>query len=563
MLMNFQRQKCQTANGYQILVDVPPTRANQSGDTVEHMDISSMELSESFVNVPSAGMCSNNERYKWNMGVNRELADYHMPGALAGQTANYSHIQSNNQQTCVYSEQRILYGEAHLQSQSTSRRSTSMEQNMRGTWSSEHVNTPPYFPGTQKSATVNYFLPVIEQKSELIRLFRSSICAATEMMDLQISYLEQSRLLETAREMALFLTPPSPAIIRSVNIYFDQLHTHVIISTKSRLNVLNTTAEKKRVLHQNLPHSMYQGSFVTLPTFHNSYYKSPAEYSHASTFTNITKNNTSIQIDTNSEWSTGNEAAQLQPCLQQESTMLNISSDSGIVPDSPSHFFQWIPNNQGVINSAPPAMPYCTEHVMSSNDTGQSPDVPGYPLEFRGCPVWSINPYQFGVVQGCDIRLMQTYRAQHSVSTQAFLTAYPYNNNQQQYLTAEHYVKKENIETVPNANIDFSGKSMLDSESKDIENASKRVLNSLSVRIMDSWYKRNLRHPYPSLETAEVLASAGKITVEQVKKWFANKRLRNHNTRGKKELAKLRRDLREKLKNGTLQLRFPAEEKIL
>ena len=65
--------------------------------------------------------------------------------------------------------------------------------------------------------------------------------------------------------------------------------------------------------------------------------------------------------------------------------------------------------------------------------------------------------------------------------------------------------------------------------------------NNLAVRIMTNWYDRNSEHPYPSYETAEVMAKAGGITVEQVKKWFANRRLRLGHTKHITEIAKRRK----------------------
>lgn len=59
-------------------------------------------------------------------------------------------------------------------------------------------------------------------------------------------------------------------------------------------------------------------------------------------------------------------------------------------------------------------------------------------------------------------------------------------------------------------------------------------LNALAVRIMNNWYERNQNNPYPSNDTAEVIAKAGNITVEQVRKWFANKRMRSANTKPQK-----------------------------
>ena len=72
----------------------------------------------------------------------------------------------------------------------------------------------------------------------------------------------------------------------------------------------------------------------------------------------------------------------------------------------------------------------------------------------------------------------------------------------------------------------------------------KGVLNSVAVRIMSAWYQNNSEHPYPSYETAQVMADAGDITVEQVNKWFANHRRRTNNTKPMKEIAERRKVLK-------------------
>ncbi len=41
-------------------------------------------------------------------------------------------------------------------------------------------------------------------------------------------------------------------------------------------------------------------------------------------------------------------------------------------------------------------------------------------------------------------------------------------------------------------------------------------LNPVAIRIMTTWYNRNLEHPYPSSDATQVMASAGCITTEQV-----------------------------------------------
>ena len=73
------------------------------------------------------------------------------------------------------------------------------------------------------------------------------------------------------------------------------------------------------------------------------------------------------------------------------------------------------------------------------------------------------------------------------------------------------------------------------------KNPWNKPLSVLAVRVMQSWYDRNAEHPYPSHDTCTVMAQAGGITVEQVKKWFANKRLRNGQTKSIKEIARRRK----------------------
>lgn len=70
------------------------------------------------------------------------------------------------------------------------------------------------------------------------------------------------------------------------------------------------------------------------------------------------------------------------------------------------------------------------------------------------------------------------------------------------------------------------------------------ALNPVAVRIMSSWYERNKEHPYPSYDTCEVMAKAARVTVEQVKKWFANRRLREGNTKSLTVIASRRKRVR-------------------
>ena len=42
------------------------------------------------------------------------------------------------------------------------------------------------------------------------------------------------------------------------------------------------------------------------------------------------------------------------------------------------------------------------------------------------------------------------------------------------------------------------------------------LLPKLAIKIMERWYQQNIKHPYPSQETAESLALSGEIAPEQV-----------------------------------------------
>lgn len=69
------------------------------------------------------------------------------------------------------------------------------------------------------------------------------------------------------------------------------------------------------------------------------------------------------------------------------------------------------------------------------------------------------------------------------------------------------------------------------------------LLSKRAVKLMEDWYKEHLEHPYPNSSAIEELAEAGKISIEQVKKWFANKRNRSNNTRTLTEIAKKKRQI--------------------
>ena len=71
-----------------------------------------------------------------------------------------------------------------------------------------------------------------------------------------------------------------------------------------------------------------------------------------------------------------------------------------------------------------------------------------------------------------------------------------------------------------------------------------KPLNSVAVCILSSWYQSNKEHPYPSHETCKVMGKASNISVEQVKKWFSNRRMREGNTKHLSQIAARRTQVR-------------------
>lgn len=82
------------------------------------------------------------------------------------------------------------------------------------------------------------------------------------------------------------------------------------------------------------------------------------------------------------------------------------------------------------------------------------------------------------------------------------------------------------------------------SESNNVVHLKRRSQFSLeAVRILECWYQENESHPYPSGTDISLLARKGRISQEQVRKWFANKRNRSSNTLTMTEIASRKRKL--------------------
>lgn len=70
---------------------------------------------------------------------------------------------------------------------------------------------------------------------------------------------------------------------------------------------------------------------------------------------------------------------------------------------------------------------------------------------------------------------------------------------------------------------------------------SRPAISRRSLTILEEWYHLHLEHPYPTASQVELLATRSKLTTEQVKKWFGNKRSRSKNTKSLTEIAKVKR----------------------
>ena len=58
----------------------------------------------------------------------------------------------------------------------------------------------------------------------------------------------------------------------------------------------------------------------------------------------------------------------------------------------------------------------------------------------------------------------------------------------------------------------------------------RKHLSPRAIQLMEEWYRVNFDHPYPSNEMIDYFAAEGGISIVQVKKWMANKRVRSFNT---------------------------------
>jgi hypothetical protein len=76
-------------------------------------------------------------------------------------------------------------------------------------------------------------------------------------------------------------------------------------------------------------------------------------------------------------------------------------------------------------------------------------------------------------------------------------------------------------------NQDPNKKSYLNSKN-DNNNALNRFFSDSVVEVLNRWFVKNEHYPYPDEQTTRELARDANISAKQVRKWFANKRVRSN-----------------------------------
>ena len=84
-------------------------------------------------------------------------------------------------------------------------------------------------------------------------------------------------------------------------------------------------------------------------------------------------------------------------------------------------------------------------------------------------------------------------------------------------------LKKETAETVSKLRAQYIAESSY---------GKKKGLPHKTTKLLNQWFEEHLDHPYPTEEEKKQLSSRGEITMEQVSRWFANKRSRTKAMRG-------------------------------
>lgn len=103
----------------------------------------------------------------------------------------------------------------------------------------------------------------------------------------------------------------------------------------------------------------------------------------------------------------------------------------------------------------------------------------------------------------------------------------------------------DECQSTPNNNINIATKPEPVKRRRKCRTVRRRVvkLSEVATKVLTSWYDRNKEHPYPTHDTIKILATAGNLTIEQVQKWFSNRRMRDRTTKPMNVIAARRKRL--------------------
>ena len=71
-----------------------------------------------------------------------------------------------------------------------------------------------------------------------------------------------------------------------------------------------------------------------------------------------------------------------------------------------------------------------------------------------------------------------------------------------------------------------------------LSDRNNRLLNKDTIYILNNWYNKHLLRPYPTAEETHHLSTQSYIATTQLRKWMANKRMRNPNTKQQKRSSR-------------------------
>ena len=182
-------------------------------------------------------------------------------------------------------------------------------------------------------------------------------------------------------------------------------------------------------------------------------------------------------------------------------------------------------------------------------DVGSSP----VPYSVSGCPLYStpvshqyreylaLQPQMSPVVPGISHHHMSTnpgYTPHHMTSLLS-----PSSTMSSPVITSGLGYTGLTTSPVSEADSGYTSASPVDmTTSDDVTNSTmnspylgnRKYLNPQAIDLMELWYQDNQQDLYPSILDLNKLARDGHITVAQVRKWMANKRMRSSNTTSRK-----------------------------